>query len=393
MDKLKLASSSLGERLKTGSAQMTRLVSTKVRSILQPPTPESRMVDDATSDHLEEPDWGMNLRICAMINAEEFSGAEVVRAVKRKLSGKSDKGRRLGLDLLEACTSNCEKVFSEVASEKVLDEMVRVIEDPRCDGETRVKALELVRAWGESEDLKYLPVFHQTYMNLKTREIPQSARDGNGAPMQYSLESYIDEQPMSPPERYPVPDSSLHGADNATFPYGYGIQSIEEKKEILEITRNSLEILSSILNSGSEPKPMKDDLTVSMFEKCKQSLPVVQRIAETTTDDEVMLFEALHLNEELQQIISKYEEMEAALSSASVPPENPHSAESGLPIIETPHSAESDVPILETPHSAESDLPVLETRRESEMADSPSEEKQSSSGPQKLDFQKKEHDT
>lgn len=164
MDKLKLASSSLGERLKTGSAQMTRLVSTKVRSILQPPTPESRMVDDATSDHLEEPDWGMNLRICAMINAEEFSGAEVVRAVKRKLSGKSDKGRRLGLDLLEACTSNCEKVFSEVASEKVLDEMVRVIEDPRCDGETRVKALELVRAWGESEDLKYLPVFHQTYM-------------------------------------------------------------------------------------------------------------------------------------------------------------------------------------------------------------------------------------
>ncbi|KAG5567411.1 hypothetical protein RHGRI_002829 [Rhododendron griersonianum] len=393
MDKLKLASSSLGERLKTGSAQMTRLVSTKVRSILQPPTPESRMVDDATSDHLEEPDWGMNLRICAMINAEEFSGAEVVRAVKRKLSGKSDKGRRLGLDLLEACTSNCEKVFSEVASEKVLDEMVRVIEDPRCDGETRVKALELVRAWGESEDLKYLPVFHQTYMNLKTREIPQSSGDGNGAPMQYSLESYIDEQPMSPPERYPVPDSGLHGADNATFPYGYGIQSIEEKKEILEITRNSLEILSSILNSGSEPKPIKDDLTVSMFEKCKQSLPVVQRVAETTTDDEVMLFEALHLNEELQQIISKYEEMEAALSSASAPPENPHSAESDLPILETPHSAESDLPILETPHSAESDLPVLETRGETEMADSPSDEKQSSSGTQKLDFQKKEHDT
>lgn len=98
------------------------------------------------------------------------------------------------------------------------------------------------------------------WQNLKTREIPQSAGDGNRAPMQYSLESYIDEQPMSPPERYPVPDSGLHGADNATFPYGYGIQSIEEKKEILEITRNSLEILSSILNSGSEPKPIKVDL-------------------------------------------------------------------------------------------------------------------------------------
>lgn len=140
-----------------------------------------------------------------------------------------------------------------------------------------------------------------------------------------------------------------------------------------------------------------------MFEKCKQSLPVVQRIAETTTDDEVMLFEALHLNEELQQIISKYEEMEAALTSGSVPPENPHGAESDLLIVQTPHGAESDLPIFQTPHSdlpilltphtAESDLPVFDTRRETEMTDSPSEEKQSSSGTQKLDFQKKEHDT
>lgn len=164
MDKLKLASSSFSERLKTGSAQMTRLVSTKVRSILQPATPESKMVDDATSDNLEETDWGTNLRICALINAEEFNGAEVVRAIKRKLSGKSERGRRLGLDLLEACASNCEKVFSEVASEKVLEEMVRVIEDVGCGVGSRRKALELVRAWGENEDLMYLPVFHQTYM-------------------------------------------------------------------------------------------------------------------------------------------------------------------------------------------------------------------------------------
>jgi hypothetical protein len=368
MDKLKLASSSLGERLKTGSAQMSRLVSTKVKEILQSPTLESKMVDEATSDHLDEPNWGMNLRICAMINSEEFSGTEVVKAIKKKLCGKSGKGQRLSLDLLEACTSNCDKVFSEVASEKVLDEMVRVIEDGKSDGECRVKALELVRAWGESEDLKYLPVFHQTYMNLKTREIPQSAGEGNLPPMHYSLESYIDQQPMSPPERYPIPDTGLHGADTATFPYGYGIPSIQEKKEVLEITRNSLDILSSILNSEIEPKPLKDDLTVSMLEKCKQSLPVVQRIAQTTTDDEVILFEALNLNEELRQIISRYEEMVASLSSGNVPPENSDSTESNLPV----HAVTPTKP---------------------EKADSPTEERQSSSGTLKLDSPKKEHDT
>ena len=61
---------------------------------------------------------------------------------------------------------------------------------------------------------------------------------------------------MPPPDRYPVPDSGFHGEDNATFHF-YGSQSVEEKKEILEITRNSLDILSSILNSETEPKPMK----------------------------------------------------------------------------------------------------------------------------------------
>lgn len=54
---------------------------------------------------------------------------------------------------------------------------------------------------------------------------------------------------------------------------------------------------------------------MSMLEKCKQSLPVVQRIAETTNDDEAMLFEALSLHDELRQIISRCDELEASLVS------------------------------------------------------------------------------
>ncbi|KAA8550748.1 hypothetical protein F0562_002432 [Nyssa sinensis] len=338
MDKLKLASSSLGERLKTGGAQMSRIVSTKMKEILQTPTPESKIVDEATSENLEEPNWGMNLRICAMINCEEYSGSGIVKAIKKKISGKSAVSQKLSLDLLEACTSNCEKVFSEVASEKVLDEMVRMIDDPRTDNGNREKALQLIRAWGESEDLKYLPVFHQTYMSLQTRgtTLPQ---DGNMAPMQYSLESYIHQQPMSPPEGYPVTDTGLHGSDHSTVPYSYGIQSVEEKKEFLVITRNSLDLLSSILNSGTEPKAIKDDLTVSMLEKCKQSLPVVQRVVESTTDDEVMLFEALSLHDELQQVISRCEEMEAALMLGGELPENSdNTREANLPVHIETHS-------------------------------------------------------
>lgn len=51
---------------------------------------------------------------------------------------------------------------------------------------------------------------------------------------------------------------------------------------------------------------------MSLLDKCKESLPEVQRIIERTTDDEGMLFEALNLHDELQLVISKYEEMDAA---------------------------------------------------------------------------------
>ncbi|KAL9357972.1 hypothetical protein Peur_051225 [Populus x canadensis] len=360
MDKLKL--SEWGERLKTGGAQMSRLVSDKMKEILQTPTPESKMVDEATLETMEEPNWGLNLRICSMINSQEFSGTEIVKAIKRKISGKNLVSQRLSLDLLEACTSNCEKVFSEVASEKVLDEMVRMIEIPQTDQGNRDRALQLIRAWGESEDLEYLPVFHQTYMSLKERSLPAPpVEDGSSFPMQYSLESFVHQDPLSPPESYPIPDTGLHGADHGTLPYNSGGVSIEEKNETLVTTRNSLELLSSILNAETEPKPVKqDDLTVSLLDKCKQSQPVIQRIIESTTDDEAMLFEALNLHDELQQVILRYNELEAGIKSREHLPES--SSNTGANILPAQVEPHNETKIADTPEEPAQAEPRNETR-------------------------------
>ena len=62
---------------------------------------------------------------------------------------------------------------------------------------------------------------------------------------------------MPPPEHYPVNNTGLHGTDHSTFAYDYGSLSVEQKKELFEVTRNSLEVLSSMLNTETEPKPTK----------------------------------------------------------------------------------------------------------------------------------------
>ncbi|KAL3644970.1 hypothetical protein CASFOL_010150 [Castilleja foliolosa] len=316
LSKLKLASSSLGERIKTSGAQMGRSITSKMKEILQTPTPESKIVDEATGESMASgPNWGLNLRICAMISRGEYDGAEIVRAIKRKLvPGKNPVEQGLSLDLLEACTSNCDKMSSAVASEKVLEDMVNLIEDSKTEHGVRMRAKQLIRAWGESEELNYLPVFQQTYMQLKLKDIPRAAQEEDYPPTMYNLESYLGQQQQPAPEGYPVPNTGVENEQDATL-IGYGFQSIEEKRELLAVARNSLDILTSILNSDIEPKPVEDELTISMLEKCKQSLSAVQRIIESTSDDEVMLFDALIILDELQLVISKHGDLVTAIKS------------------------------------------------------------------------------
>ncbi|KNA17600.1 hypothetical protein SOVF_078720, partial [Spinacia oleracea] len=78
--------------------------------------------------------------------------------------------------------------------------------------------------------------------------------DGGFLPVNYSLESLIDEHAVSPPESYPIPGSESNDASDAMLPYNYCSLSAEQKKEFLEITKNSLEVLSSLLSSEAEPK-------------------------------------------------------------------------------------------------------------------------------------------
>lgn len=86
--------------------------------------------------------------------------------------------------------------------------------------------------------------------------MPSLVEDGDSPAMQYTLESYVD-QPLSPPGSYPVPDRGLQDADGSANYSSFQSSSIEEKKESLVVARNSLELLTSILNTEAEPKPLK----------------------------------------------------------------------------------------------------------------------------------------
>eukprot|EP01018_Ginkgo_biloba_P026309 Gb_39303 [translate_table: standard] len=307
----------LGGRLKVGGAEVGRKMSAgmssmsfKMKEIFQVPTEADKIVEEATSENMFEPDWASNMNICDMVNLERLSGQDVVRGIKKRIVMKNPRIQYLALVLIETCVKNCEKMFSEVASERVLDEMVKMIDDPQTIVSNREKTLKLIEAWGESpEQLRYLPVFEETYKSLKSRGIRFPGRDNESlAPIFTPPETLARTVSSTPPvgnlNRSLAEQPSLN---DVLVPHSKAL-SQEQIKEVFDVAHNSLELLSTILSSSPKQEVLKDELTSTLVEQCRQSQATVRRIAESAGDSEPLLFEALNVNDEIQRVLANYEE-------------------------------------------------------------------------------------
>eukprot|EP00258_Populus_trichocarpa_P031288 XP_024447307.1 TOM1-like protein 1 [Populus trichocarpa] len=300
--------SAFGERLKIGGAEVGRKMSAgmssmsfKVKELLQGPNQADKLVEDATAETLDEPDWAMNLDICDMIDHEKVSSVDLIRGIKKRIMIKNARVQYLALVLLETCAKNCEKAFSEVAAERVLDEMVKLIDDPQTVVNNRNKALLLIEAWGEStSELRYLPVFEETYKSLKSRGIRFPGRDN---------ESLV--PIFTPPRSVSAPEVDTSLARQIEYDIPLQSFTAEQTKEAFDVARNSIELLATVLSSSPEQDALQDDLTTTLVHQCRQSQLTVQRIIEKAGDNEALLFEALNVNDEIQKVLSKYEELKA----------------------------------------------------------------------------------
>ncbi|KAI4324871.1 hypothetical protein MLD38_030317 [Melastoma candidum] len=308
MDKV----TALGERLKISGSEVTKKMSAgmssmsfKVKELFQGPNPVDKLVEEATSESLDEPDWAMYLEICDMVNNERINSVELIRGIKRRIVLKIPRVQYLALVLLETCVKNCEKAFSEIAAERVLDEMVKLIEDPQTVVNNRNKALTLIEAWGESTgELRYLPVYEETYKSLKSRGIRFPGRDNESlAPI------------FTPPRSVSALESDVNLAEQLQHDDTFHIYSPEQIKEAFDVARNSIELLTTVLSSSPQQDALKDDLTTTLGQQCRQSQYTVQRIIETAGENEALLFEALSINDDIQRVLQKYEEMQKPVSA------------------------------------------------------------------------------
>lgn len=93
----------------------------------------------------------------------------------------------------------------------------------------------------------------------------------------------------------------------------------------------------------------QDDLTSTLVQQCRQSQFTVQRIIETAGENEALLFEALNVNDEIQKVLSKYEEMNKPAVGAAEP--EPAMIPVAVEPDESPRHAKEDALIRKPPAS------------------------------------------
>lgn len=70
---------------------------------------------------------------------------------------------------------------------------------------------------------------------------------------------------------------------------------------------------------------LQEELTLTLAQQCRTSQINVQRIIERSGDADPVLFEALNVNDDLQRVLTKFEEMSKPTNGAEQ--QNPHAAE------------------------------------------------------------------
>ncbi|KAI3918519.1 hypothetical protein MKX01_041839 [Papaver californicum] len=240
-EKLKIEGVEIGKKMTAGMNSMSFKMKELFQGGVGGSNQADKFVEEATSETLDQPDWATNLEICDMINSERINSVDFIRGIKKRIVLSNPRVQYLTLVLLETCVKNCEKAFSEVAAERVLDEMVKLIDDPQTVVNNRNKALILIEAWGESaNELRYLPVYEETYKSLKSRGIRFTGRDDESL------------APIFTPARTVAESEVISTRSHEVHEHQVPMLSAEQTKEEFNVARNSIELLSTVLSSSPQ---------------------------------------------------------------------------------------------------------------------------------------------
>lgn len=291
-----------------------------------------KRVEAATRPELESDDWAINLEICDLINENDDDAKDAVRAIKKRLQQiEQDRDFTVTnrtLTVLETCVSNCSRRFHVLVMTKdFIQDLVKLIgpkNNPPIDLQERV--LNMIERWADAfKSQPDLSGVVAVYNDLKAKGVTFPPRDRvPNVPIQTPQRSIPATQSNSPQAmRSNINQDAINQPTLQTQPTGPVVLEGEGYNKIsqdLAVVQSSVEMFNEILqlletkNEESDWK-LAQDLNTTCRQMKSRIVDLIERVA-----NEDLTIEFLRLNDDLNNIFTKYDRLVKNRSKASKKP-------------------------------------------------------------------------
>ncbi|KAI4320592.1 hypothetical protein MLD38_034054 [Melastoma candidum] len=289
----------------------------------------SACVERATSDGLIGPDWAINMELCDIINVDPRQAKDALKTLKKRLGNKNPKIQLLALFVLDAISKNCgEHVFQLIVERDILHDMVKMVKK-KPDLSVREKILTLIDAWQEAfEGPRGMhPQYYAAYNELRAAGVEFPPREDNNILL------------FTPPQTQPTIhhdtdyEDAVIQASLQTDASGLSLPEIQNAQELADVLMEMLGALDT-----KRPEALKEEVIVDLVDQCHSYRKRVMLLVNETPDEE-LLCKGLALNDSLQRVLDRHDEISRGISVTTT---------AAIPVTQSAPSA--SVPTLHVDH-------------------------------------------
>ncbi|KAK7353740.1 hypothetical protein VNO80_19191 [Phaseolus coccineus] len=277
----------------------------------------AELVNGATSEKLAETDWTKNIEICELVAHDRRQARDVVKAIKKRIGSKHSDTQRYAVLLLEMLMNNIgEHIHELVIDTGIIPILVKIVKK-KSDLAVRERIFLLLDATQTSlggASGKF-PQYYNAYFELVSAGVQFSQRD----------QVVQSDHPSSQPNRTSnVPNREQAAPRHEAVAQQAESQTVPESS-IIQKASNALEVLKEVLDAvdAQNPQGARDEFTLDLVEQCSFQKQRVMHLV-MASRDEMIVSRAIELNEQLQKVLARHDDLLAGRVTATATPRFDH---------------------------------------------------------------------